>query len=128
MSSAQPVAEAAHGLDQVAGRTELRAQPLHVHVDGARLDVGRGFPHRLEQVRARLHAAAPLGEREQQLVLGRRELDRRSVDVTRCAERSIAIGPMLSTSDAVVAADAPTRRRIAPTRSTSSCGLNGFVR
>ena len=47
--------------------------------------------------------------------------------LTRCAARSMWMGPMARTSPAVCA-DAPTRRRIAPTRSTSSWGLNGLVR
>ena len=38
-----------------------------------------------------------------------------------------AIGPTVIVSPLVVP-EAPVRRRIAPTRSTSSCGLNGFVR
>src|SRR5689334_23485134 len=47
VSALETVAESPHGLDQIAGFAELRAQALYVHVDRARLNVGGGFPHRL---------------------------------------------------------------------------------
>ena len=67
----EAIAEPAHRLDQLPGVPELGAQPLHVHVHRARLDVGLRFPYRLQQLRPGLHPTAPLDQREQQLVLGR---------------------------------------------------------
>ena len=47
-----------------------------MHINRSGLNVRRGVPHGLEQMRARLNASAPLGEENQQLVLGGREIDR----------------------------------------------------
>src|SRR5271156_661596 len=68
----EPVAEAPDGLDQLPGGAELGPEALDVHVDGAGLDVGRGIPDGFQQVAARLDASAALGEREEELELGRR--------------------------------------------------------
>jgi hypothetical protein len=46
-----------------------------MHVDGACLDVGCRLPHGFQQMSTRLIATAPLGEGQEQLVLGGRELD-----------------------------------------------------
>src|SRR5690349_1979770 len=75
----QPIAEAPNRLDQIARGAELRSEPLHVHVDGARLNVGCRFPYGLEQVRARLHPSTTLGERDEQAILGGRKLDVHSI-------------------------------------------------
>lgn len=40
----QTVAHTTHGLEKVAGLTQLLAQPLHVRVDGPGLEVARHFP------------------------------------------------------------------------------------
>src|SRR5689334_3214462 len=80
MSALETVAEPTHRLDRVAGFTELRSQALHVHVDGASLDIGRGIPDRLEQMRSTLHAPPALGKNEQQFVLRRREVDQPVLD------------------------------------------------
>src|SRR5689334_3197124 len=76
----ETIAESAHRFYQTAGGAELGAEPLHMHVDGACLNVGRGLPHRLEEMAARLHAAAPLREHQEQPVLSRCEVDRSAVD------------------------------------------------
>src|SRR6185503_16475498 len=55
------------------------AQPLDVHVHGARLNVGGRFPDDLEQLRAALHPTAAVGERHEQLVLRRGEVDLLSI-------------------------------------------------
>ena len=62
---------------------QLGAEPLDVHVHGAGLDVGLGFPDGLEQLRAALHPAAPLQQRDQQLVFGGRERQLLPVDASR---------------------------------------------
>ncbi len=51
------------------------AQALHVHVDGAGLNVRLRLPDRLEQLRPRLHAVPALDQALEQLELGRGELD-----------------------------------------------------
>jgi hypothetical protein len=48
---------------------------------------GRRLPHRLEQVPARLHPPAALGEGHEQLVLGGREVHAVPVDRRRSARR-----------------------------------------
>src|SRR4029079_8503273 len=72
---ADAVTKAAHGFDQVPSGAELRSQPLHVHVDSARLDIRCRLPHVLEQKVSRLYASLSLGEQQQELELGRREID-----------------------------------------------------
>src|SRR4051812_2212700 len=66
--SPQSIPESTHRLDEIARGAELRAQPLHVHVDGPRLNVRRGLPHTLEQLCAALHASAAVGEDHEKLV------------------------------------------------------------
>ena len=70
-----------------------------MHVHGARLDVRRGLPHRLEEVRAAERAAAALGERAQQAELRGGELDllvvdphavRGTVDADRTGDEHVA--------------------------------------
>src|SRR5512135_1111585 len=75
--SRQPVAAAAHGLDQpvVAERLEREAQPADVDVDGALLDVDVITPHVVEQLRTRVHALGPREEEAQQAELGRSQRD-----------------------------------------------------
>src|SRR4051794_37632372 len=74
MPRAQSVAEASNSFDEITGHSEFAAQTLHMHVDGACLDVRRGVPHRLEKIGTILHPSTPLGERQQQLVLGGSEI------------------------------------------------------
>src|SRR2546423_14050645 len=50
-----------------------------MHVHRTRLNVGRGFPYALEQLRATLHAAAPVGQSKKQLVFGGRKIDELSI-------------------------------------------------
>src|SRR5271167_2977145 len=71
----EPVAEAPDGFDQFTRGAQLGAEALDVHVDGARLDVGCGIPHRFQQMPAGLDPAAPLGERQEELELGRGQID-----------------------------------------------------
>jgi len=71
----EPVADGTHGFDPVAGRAELGAQPLHVHVHGACLDVRLRLPDRFEQMGARLHALTAFDQSLQQFEFGRGELD-----------------------------------------------------
>src|SRR5205823_5049074 len=59
----QPITEPTNRLDQLGIGAELRAQTLHVHVDGPRLHIGSGLPHILEQLRAALHAPTTHRER-----------------------------------------------------------------
>src|SRR4029077_4996567 len=77
---AKPVAETTDRLDQLDLRAELRAQTLHVHVDGTRLHIRRRFPDVLEQLRATLHASATRRQRQEQLELRGSELDMTSRD------------------------------------------------
>src|SRR3569833_675540 len=79
LSALQPIPEAANRFDQVARFAELRAMALHVHVHRTQLDVRRRVPLRLVQMRATLHASATLGENQQELVFGRREIDDASI-------------------------------------------------
>src|ERR1700722_15665250 len=76
----EPVPQAPDGLDQLTRGAELGAQALDVHVDGACLDVGRGIPHRFQQVATRLYPTAPLGEGQQELELRRGQIDIVAVD------------------------------------------------
>ena len=107
--------------------SQLGAQALDVHVDGARLDVRRRFPDRLEQVRAAERAAAALGERAQEAELGGGELHlvRRDPDAVRGA-----VDPDRPGDEHVAgvrrrrARGGESRRRAARV----SCGLNGLVR
>ena len=89
----EAIAEPAHRLDQLPGVTQLGAQTLHVHVHRAGLDVGLRLPHGLQQLRPGLHPSSPLDQREQQLVLGRRQVELWPPMLARWAERSIADGP-----------------------------------
>lgn len=74
------VAETANGFDEIASLSELGTQPLNVHVDRSSLDVGRGLPNVFQKVCTTLHPAASLCQYQEQLVLGRREVDQASVD------------------------------------------------
>src|SRR5678816_4090574 len=70
----QPIPEPADGLDEVARSPELRPKALDMHVHRSRLNVRSGFPYGFEEVPARLHASATLGERHEETILGRRKL------------------------------------------------------
>src|ERR1043166_612789 len=74
------ITEAAHRFDEASGHAEFLPETLHMHVDGARLQIGCGSPHGLEQLEPMLHPAAPLGEQQEKLVLGRREVDVLAID------------------------------------------------
>ena len=106
-----PVAEAAHGLDQVAGGSELGAESLHVHVHRARLDVGRGVPDGLSScVRACTRPRRSARVSSSLYSVGVRSSACSSTG-TRCAARSITIGPIASVSPApAAAAHAPQDR------------------
>src|SRR6267378_1797247 len=87
-----PIAAAPHRLDQVAPRAQLLAQPLHVSVDGARLQLAGEAPDVAQQRPARLQPAHPRHEGGEQLELQRGERDlvapdegavRRQVDAER---------------------------------------------
>src|SRR3989441_10770509 len=75
LGAAEPIARATDGLDPRARLAQLVPQPLDVHVDGARLNVGLSAPHRLEQLRTALDPSFPFEQCVQQLELGRGELD-----------------------------------------------------
>src|SRR5229473_1853385 len=87
-----PVPAAANRLDQVAPRAQLLAQPLHVSVHGARLQLSGEAPDVAQQRPARLQPAYPRHEGGEQLELERGERDllgadegavRREVDAQR---------------------------------------------
>src|SRR5689334_12030738 len=68
-SGLEAVADALDGCDLAARRAELRAQPAHVYVDGARFDLvgARIAPHAVEQEFAREHAAGRRHQRVQEI-------------------------------------------------------------
>src|SRR3989440_583785 len=70
-----PVPTAAHGLDEIAARAELLAQPLDVRIHGARLQVRAHVPDVPQERRARLQPADPRHEGGEQLELQRGERD-----------------------------------------------------
>src|SRR6266568_8820148 len=65
-----------HGLDVVASRAELQAEPADVGVDAARLDVALVAPDPLQEPIAGEHAPRPLdhGAEELELLVGEPDL------------------------------------------------------
>src|SRR5262249_52119652 len=84
---AEPVAEAADRLDQLAGVSQLAPEPLYMHVHSPGLDIGLRLPHGLEQLWSALHSPASLKQSEKQLVLsgGERQLPAVDGDAVRRA-------------------------------------------
>lgn len=128
MPGVYPVAESSHGFDHLSGHAELHTQSLNVHVDGASLDVGSRVPNRLQQMCSGLYAPARLSESQQDLEFSGSEayLAPTNGDAGWAA-RSILRAPIRRVSDGRPSV-AFSRRRMAPTRSTSSGGLKGLVR
>ena len=109
----------------MAALVEGLAQAADVHVDGTCVDVRIVLPHGIEQLLARKDAAGMLDQMPEQAEFGRAELHRLAaashpvrlhvhVDVARRSSCSPASAGR-------------TRRSTAPTRASSSRGLNGLV-
>ena len=104
---AQPVPDAADGVDEPVGGAELLADGGDVDVDGAVGDEHVGAHGLVHELVARQHAAAGADEGGQQLELGERELDRLAVDGHLVLGRVDRQRPGLE--DAAVASPAPAR-------------------
>src|SRR5438552_15238611 len=72
---AEAVAEAAHRLDPGADRAQLRPQPLHVRVDGARLEIAAVPPALAQALLAAAGAPGAAGQPLEQLELGAGEAE-----------------------------------------------------
>src|SRR5262245_3004956 len=72
------VAGAANGADRIGIVTavERLAQPAHMDVDGALVDVDFAAPHAVEELFAREYATGPLHQKFEQAIFGRAEIDR----------------------------------------------------
>ena len=122
----ETVANTANGIEVFCGRPELVAQTAHVGVHRSRINKTVVFPDVAQQLLPGLHTSAALSQEQQQLELGRRQLNRFAAPADEMTRR---IDQQVPELQSLLVALLPRSARCSSfvTRKTSSRGLNGFV-